>query len=643
VKHLTTTLITLSLVALSLGACVPAPASPPAPIASPVAGSVAPAGEWQTYTNAEVGFSIQYPPTWSQQTLPDQNGGAIHGMAFTGPEGGVEVYWGVGFGGACPTGTVPVQLAQGELPACHVTNSDGTETWSQIGYQVSGGNSFSVRAYTSNAQPASHDLVLQVLATLTFMPPAQPQAGAATPALRAGASVANPASQNCVNQGGTLSIETRGDGGQFGVCYFEDNRQCEEWALLRGDCPVGGVKVTGYAAPAARYCAITGGTYTVTGKSGAEDEQGTCTFKDGSQCDAWDYYDGKCQAGGAPAPAPAPTATTGLTIQPLTMEVCDGQAQAMAHALDVLEVTQSEAPLSDPVTGASGTGCQATVTGTGEQFKSPDAVVKTLGSMLEDQGWTADPMLAAGGPNAIDEGYRKGDQICWAGAGWRPDASANCPKDQPVSACQVTPQQQMYTITLNCGVEVSQGGAAGTAVPSAAAPTTAAITATQVITYTPGPPTGAPQEGNCWTNSLAVWRAAAWRCAVGNGIYDPCFSQDDSVICGANPTTTTVSFLLTLTEPLPTPAPPPDTGNHAWLVELADGMVCEYATGATGGVGGERFNYLCPSPTPGQYVVILGDLQPGTIWLAKRAVVTGSMPNLTILESTMTPVRTIWR
>jgi putative hemolysin len=638
-KHLTTTLITLSLVALLLGAC----SAVPAPTASPVAGSVAPAGEWQTYTNAEVGFSIKMPPTWSQQALPDQNGGAIHGMAFTGPEGGVEVYWGVGFGGACPTGTVPVQLAQGELPACHVTNSDGTETWSQIGYQVSGGNSFSVRAYTSDAQPASHDLVLQVLATLTFMLPAQPQTGAATPPLPAGASVANPASQNCVNQGGTLSIETRGDGGQFGVCYFEDNRQCEEWALLRGDCPVGGVKVTGYTTPAARYCAITGGTHTVTGKSGAEDEQGTCTLKDGSQCDAWDYYNGKCQAGAAQAPAPAPTATAGATIQPLTMEVCDGQAQAMAHALDVLEVTQSEAPLSNPVTGASGTGCEAMVTGTGEQFKSPDAVVKTLDSMLEDQGWTQDPMLAAGGPNAIDLGYRKGDQICWAGAGWRPDASANCPKDQPVSDCQVTPQQQMYTITLNCGVEVSQGGAAGTAVPSAAAPTTAVITATQVMTYTPGPPTGAPQEGNCWTNSLAVWRADAWRCAVGNGIYDPCFSQDDSLICGANPTTTTVSFLLTLTEPLPTPAPPPDTGNHAWLVGLADGMVCEYATGATGGVGGERFNYLCPSPNPGQYVVILGDLQPGVVWMAKRAVVTGGMPNLTILESAMVPVRTLWR
>lgn len=110
------------------------------------------------------------------------------------------------------------------------------------------------------------------------------------------AGIANPASVNCTDQGGTLSIETRGDGGQYGVCLFEDNLQCEEWAMLRGDCPVGGIKVTGYVTPAARYCAITGGTYAVTANSGTDSEQGTCTFKNGVQCDAADYYNGQCDA-----------------------------------------------------------------------------------------------------------------------------------------------------------------------------------------------------------------------------------------------------------------------------------------------------------------------------------------------------------
>ncbi len=116
------------------------------------------------------------------------------------------------------------------------------------------------------------------------------------------AAIANPASQNCVQQGGRLQIETRGDDGQFGVCYFEDNRQCEEWALMRGECPVGGVKVTGYVTEAGRYCAITGGAYNIkpansnTPKSPSTSvqEAGTCTFKSGGVCDVWDYYNGKC-------------------------------------------------------------------------------------------------------------------------------------------------------------------------------------------------------------------------------------------------------------------------------------------------------------------------------------------------------------
>ncbi len=108
------------------------------------------------------------------------------------------------------------------------------------------------------------------------------------------ASMPNPASQNCVSQGGSLQFAVRGDGGAYGICLFPDNMQCEEWALMRGECPAGGVKVTGYATPAGSYCAITGGVYAVTGKSGQADEQGTCTLPGGKVCNVWDYFNGKC-------------------------------------------------------------------------------------------------------------------------------------------------------------------------------------------------------------------------------------------------------------------------------------------------------------------------------------------------------------
>jgi putative hemolysin len=105
--------------------------------------------------------------------------------------------------------------------------------------------------------------------------------------------LANPASQNCVKQGGTLKIERRPDGGQYGVCVFTDNYQCEEWALFRGECPKNGLRVTGYVTPAGRYCAITGGRYTVVTESAAG-ETGICSLPGGKTCDAAAYYAGTC-------------------------------------------------------------------------------------------------------------------------------------------------------------------------------------------------------------------------------------------------------------------------------------------------------------------------------------------------------------
>jgi putative hemolysin len=60
-----------------------------------------------------------------------------------------------------------------------------------------------------------------------------------------GANIANPASENCVQQGGAVSIQKNSDGSEYGLCVFPDGKQCEEWALLRGECPVGGIPAVG--------------------------------------------------------------------------------------------------------------------------------------------------------------------------------------------------------------------------------------------------------------------------------------------------------------------------------------------------------------------------------------------------------------
>jgi len=99
--------------------------------------------------------------------------------------------------------------------------------------------------------------------------------------------MANPASENYVKQGVKLVMKERGEMGDFGVCYFEDNSQCEEWAPFRGECPVGGLKVTGYITEAARFYAITGGEYAIIGNSGADNEQGTVRSRPACLATCW--------------------------------------------------------------------------------------------------------------------------------------------------------------------------------------------------------------------------------------------------------------------------------------------------------------------------------------------------------------------
>jgi putative hemolysin len=50
------------------------------------------------------------------------------------------------------------------------------------------------------------------------------------------ASMPNPASVYCKEQGNKLEIRTAADGGQSGVCVFPDGSTCDEWAYYRGEC-----------------------------------------------------------------------------------------------------------------------------------------------------------------------------------------------------------------------------------------------------------------------------------------------------------------------------------------------------------------------------------------------------------------------
>lgn len=110
----------------------------------------------------------------------------------------------------------------------------------------------------------------------------------------------------------------------------------------------------------------------------------------------------------------------------------------------VLETT----PFSDRVTGGTGTACRVHGAGTGATYTMD--VFHTLVSLLPTLGWTEDGInYGAGGPTGMATGFTKGGALGLLSVGWRPSLDANCPKDQPISMCVLTPEQKLYDVTFD--------------------------------------------------------------------------------------------------------------------------------------------------------------------------------------------------
>jgi hypothetical protein len=177
------------------------------------------------------------------------------------------------------------------------------------------------------------------------------------------------------------------------------------------------------------------------------------------------------------------------------------------------------------------------------------------------------------------------------------------------------------------------------------------IKATKVIKYIPQIPLE-KREGSCWTNSNIIQRSDVWRCMIGNEIFDPCYTVQDktTIVCDARPDIKKPSgFILKLTKPLPIPDVAKGPSSSASMIELEDGTICDIisgASGATDGVRSERISYSCRMNS--QNVVIFGELQLGTIWIAEKGILVeqktrDDLPPFLVKNLQKVKIRTVWQ
>lgn len=96
--------------------------------------------------------------------------------------------------------------------------------------------------------------------------------------------------------------------------------------------------------------------------------------------------------------------------------------------------------------GEAGYGCTLKAVGTAADFADPGTVVADL--IAAFTAWTADPMGDANNPTGAAAALRRNTDLMRVRANWWTKLGVNCPQDQPISACPLTPEQKEYTVVI---------------------------------------------------------------------------------------------------------------------------------------------------------------------------------------------------
>lgn len=147
-------------------------------------------------------------------------------------------------------------------------------------------------------------------------------------------------------------------------------------------------------------------------------------------------------------PAEAIDPANGGKYEPVDPSVCQAIQEVANEGLGVDFTIQTQSPFLDTVAGEAGQGCRLSAGGDGNTFASPQEVVAALVSSA-GLGWTEQPTYQADGPTGSATALTRDMGLMIIKANWKPAMGIVCPTDQPISDCNLTPEQKYYTVEID--------------------------------------------------------------------------------------------------------------------------------------------------------------------------------------------------
>mgnify|MGYP000864444546 CR=1 FL=1 len=131
---------------------------------------------------------------------------------------------------------------------------------------------------------------------------------------------------------------------------------------------------------------------------------------------------------------------------PIDAEVCAVIKSDVETALG-LTLEQSQAPFYDGPNDLGGEGCRLYFEGAGLQFTDSQQVFDTIAAALP--GWEEDAAYQASGSTGVATALVRDQALLLVSILWQPTEDADCPVDEPISSCELTPEQRYFVISLD--------------------------------------------------------------------------------------------------------------------------------------------------------------------------------------------------
>jgi hypothetical protein len=154
------------------------------------------------------------------------------------------------------------------------------------------------------------------------------------------------------------------------------------------------------------------------------------------------------------APAPPVEVLSFGSFAPYAADYCELVRSEFEGVLGVSMAIETTA-FSDRVSGGTGTACRIHATGDGNALSME--AFSILDTYVREHGWTWDMSYGAAGPTGLMEGYRKGGTLGLLSVTWQPLTADLCPSNQPIGACELSPQQKITTVNFDIGQMVVYG------------------------------------------------------------------------------------------------------------------------------------------------------------------------------------------